>query len=244
MRIHRHGPAEAALTVAEDVAALLEEGPLGDGKGSLLLPTGSTPRLLYARLRERHAAGELATAHWSSFNLDEYWPCAADNATSFSAFMHEELFTPLCLPAARCGLLDGSVHAEGIEAHCAAYEARIAASGGIRLAVLGLGINGHLAFNEPGSPWDGRTGLVDLTESTRGRAGFPGGTDGPRQALTVGLGTILEAERIVLLAFGAHKAEALGRLLAGERDPAWPVTCLGAHPAVTVHADAAALGDA
>ena len=107
MRIHRHGPAEAALAVAEDVAALLEEGPLGDGKGSLLLPTGSTPRLLYARLREGHAAGKLATGHWSSFNLDEYWPCAADNATSFSAFMHEELFTPLGLPPERCGLLGG-----------------------------------------------------------------------------------------------------------------------------------------
>lgn len=151
--------------------------------------------------------------------------------------MQRELFSPLAIRSDQIGFLSGNVAAEQVEAHCSAYEESIASAGGITLAILGVGVNGHLAFNEPNSAWDSRTRRVELAPSTRERPGFPGGLDGPHHALTVGLKTILEAKHIVLLAHGAAKAKALAELLHGAPSLDWPITCLQDHAQVTVLAD-------
>ncbi|MHC4822405.1 MAG: glucosamine-6-phosphate deaminase [Planctomycetota bacterium] len=239
-----HGSAkEAAEEVADRICAWAKErgrarNPAdGPEKGALLLPTGATPILLYEVLRERAAEGSLERTAWRSFNLDEYWPCRREDGLSFRWFMEQELFGPLQLVENQTGFLEGTCPEAQLDTHCAAYESAIRAAGGIELAVLGVGVNGHLAFNEPGTDTSSRTRRVRLSEATRSRPGFPGGMDGPSQALTVGLGTILEAQEIVVLAFGRAKQEALSRLAAGKVDTDWPVTCLLQHPQVRIHTD-------
>jgi len=234
MRLLRKSARAAAETVATWVARHLSED---HAAGALLLPTGSTPLPMYAELRKRGASGDLDLEHWRSFNLDEYWPCAPEDPISFRSFMEREVFSPLKLAPKRTGFLSGTVKEEALAAHCKAYENDMAAAGGIALAVLGAGINGHLAFNEPGSALNSRTRVVGLAQSTRTRPGFPGGIHGPSRALTVGLGTILEAQHIVVLAHGEAKAQAVFEMMQGEPSLDWPVTCLQNHAQVTVLAD-------
>ncbi|MDA0668093.1 MAG: glucosamine-6-phosphate deaminase [Planctomycetota bacterium] len=238
MRLLQKSVLAAAEVMADWIEQHLADAARGSNSGTLLLPTGSTPLPLYAALRKRGAAGGLNLEHWRSFNLDEYWPCAAEDATSFRSFMEREVFSPLELAPNKIGFLSGTVPEEDLAAHCEAYERDIVAAGGIALAVLGVGVNGHLAFNEPGSALDSRTRAVELTPSTRAQPGFPGGLHGPSRALTVGLGTILEAQHIVVLAHGEAKAKAVFELLQGEPNLDWPVTCLQKHEHVTVLADA------
>ena len=155
--------------------------------------------------------------------------------------MDEHLFMPLGLGGDCIGFLDGSVPVEEVNAQCTAFEQAMEDAGGIDLAILGVGVNGHLAFNEPGTLWGCRTRLVSLEKATRARPGFPGGLEeGPRKALSVGIGTILGAREIVVLAFGKAKNEALDVLRSGKADLAWPVTSLLGHDAVTVYCDASA----
>ncbi len=149
--------------------------------------------------------------------------------------MDHELFGPLQLAEEQIGFLEGGCPEAQLEKHCAAYESAIGAAGGIEIAVLGVGVNGHLAFNEPGAHSATRTRRIRLSETTRLRPGFPGGVDGPSQALTVGLGTILEAKEIEVLAFGVAKKEALSRLHAGVVDMNWPVTRLLQHAKARSH---------
>jgi len=188
-------------------------------------------------MRKRLLCNSYLRERWCSFNLDEYWPCASDNPTSFRAFMEDEVFQPLGLHPEQVFFLDGSCPEEQIARHCAAYETLIQKHGGIHTAVLGIGVNGHLAFNEPGTPWDSRTRRVSLSGDTRDRPTFPGGAAGPTMALTVGLGTILEARRIVLLAMGESKAEALRQMLLEEPSLDCPASCLRTHPDVLIFAD-------
>lgn len=231
-------PEQAAEDVAEKVCAWAAARAADVDCGALLLPTGGTPKPLYAELRDRAKAGVLKTSAWKSFNLDEYWPCPADSPISFRAFMQEELFAPLQLGEEQVGFLDGACAVQEVVAQCAAYEQAMKEAGGIDLAILGVGVNGHLAFNEPGTLWGCRTRMVSLEETTRARPGFPGGVkDGPQKALSVGIGTILEAKEIVLMGFGTAKHEALQVLREGKADLAWPVTSLLGHAAVTVYSD-------
>ena len=231
-------PEDAACAVADRICAWATARAAGEERGALLLPTGATPRPLYAELRARASAGALDASAWKSFNLDEYWPCPAESPISFRSFMEEEVFQPLEIASDQVGFLNGSCTTDEVVRECARFEAEMTAAGGVDLAVLGVGVNGHLAFNEPGTLWGCRTRLVSLEESTRARPHFPGGQEeGPRKALTVGLGTILEASEIVLLAFGEAKSEALGHLKDGNEDLQWPVTCLLRHPKVRVYHD-------
>ncbi|MGB0951696.1 MAG: glucosamine-6-phosphate deaminase [Planctomycetota bacterium] len=240
MRWTETTPEEAAEDVAGKVCAWAEARAEGAERGALLLPTGSSPKPLYAELRKRAAAGALDASAWKSFNLDEYWPCPAESPISFRTFMEEELIAPLGLGQEQIGFLDGACAVDQVVAQCAAYEQTMADAGGIDLAILGVGVNGHLAFNEPGTLWGCRTRMVTLEDTTRARPGFPGGVkEGPEKALSVGIGTILEAREIVVLAFGEAKQEALQVLRQGSADLAWPVTSLLAHGAVTVYCDPA-----
>jgi len=220
---------------AARVASLLAETP----DAAIALPTGSTPIGLYARLRAMEAAGELPLSHAHFFNLDEYVGVAPANRHSFAAFLRRHLLDEADIPAEHIRLLRGD--APDIEAEAAAHDAAVAARGGLDLAILGLGSNGHIAFNEPGAPWDAGTHVVPLTEATRmaNAAYFPDGFQVPSHGLTMGIGMIRAARRVLLMVSGPAKAEALGALLAARPDPDWPVTALCGHPGLTVIADAA-----
>jgi glucosamine-6-phosphate deaminase len=228
--------AEAACARgARVVARLLRAKP----DAVLGLPTGATPRALYAELGRMHREEGLPFARATTFNLDEYVGLGPDHPGSFRRYMDEALFRHVDLPPARAHLPDGA--AADVPAACAAYEAAIAAAGGLDLVLLGLGQEGHIAFNEPTSSLASRTRMKTLSDRTRAtnQAGFGAGAV-PRHVITMGVGTILGARRVLLLATGAHKAAALARAVEGPVAALVPASALQLHPQVTVLCDEAA----
>jgi glucosamine-6-phosphate deaminase len=197
------------------------------------LPTGRTPLGMYERVvaecsREYHCFRDVVT-----FNLDEYAGISCEHPGSYCTFMKGVLFDHVDVDPRNTNIPDGT--ARDLAAECAHYERNIAAAGGLQLTFLGLGSNGHIAFNEPGTPWTSRTRVVELTESTRAAnaALFPG-EEVPRQAITMGISTILSSRRIVLLASGEKKRAAIERLRSGERSEDFPASALWEHDDVTV----------
>lgn len=228
--------AEAAcLRAARIVARLVRAKP----DAALALPTGSTPRGIYAELVRQHRAEGLSFARVTAFNLDEYVGIPADHPGSFRHALCEALYRHVDLPPARAHAPEGE--AADLPAACARYEAAIAAAGGLDLALLGLGTDGHIAFNEPTSSFGSRTRLKTLADETRAanQAAF-GAEPVPRHALTVGLATILEARRCLLVAFGAAKASAVARMVEGPLAALVPASALQLHPHATVIVDEAA----
>jgi glucosamine-6-phosphate deaminase len=227
--------AAVAARAAERIAALVAERP-----GAVLgLATGATMLPVYARLAEIFAEGALSLGQARSFNLDEYVGLGADDPASFAAFMRENLVARTDLEPARAHLPDGT--AADPEAEARRYEAAIAAAGGIDLQLLGLGRNGHVAFNEPGSDRASRTRVVALAPETRAAnaAAFEGHAV-PDRAITVGIATILEARSLLLVATGRAKAGALAAALDGPVGPGCPGSWLRTHPCLTVLCDRAA----
>jgi glucosamine-6-phosphate deaminase len=222
----------AAARVADIVAEALARRP----ESVLGLATGETMRPVYARLVALHRAGRADFAGASTFNLDEYVGVPPDHPASFNAFMRAALFDLVNLDPARCHLPRGD--AVDPEAEARAYEQAIAAAGGIDLQLLGIGRNGHLAFNEPTSSLASRTRIKTLTEATR-TANAPAFAPDPvpRHAITMGIATILEARACVLLATGASKAGAVARMVEGPLGADCPATALQLHPAATVVLD-------
>jgi glucosamine-6-phosphate deaminase len=222
----------AAARVAEIVAEALarRRAPV------LGLATGETMRPVYAHLVALHRAGRADFAEASTFNLDEYVGVAPSHPASFNAFMRATLFDLVNLDPARCHLPRGD--APDPEAEARAYEQAIAAAGGIDLQLLGIGRNGHLAFNEPTSSLASRTRIKTLTDATR-TANAPAFAPDPvpRHAITMGIATILEARACVLLATGASKAGAVARMVEGALGADCPATALQLHPAATVVLD-------
>jgi glucosamine-6-phosphate deaminase len=197
------------------------------------LPTGRTPVKMYERVvaacsREYHCFREVVT-----FNLDEYIGIESTHPGSYRMFMNEHLFDHIDIDHANAHIPNGM--ARDADAECARYEREIAAAGGLDLTFLGLGSNGHIGFNEPGTPFDSRTRVVALTESTR-TANAPLFPDGnvPTHAITMGIGTILESKSIVLLASGDKKRPAIERLRSREITGDFPASALWRHPDVTV----------
>jgi glucosamine-6-phosphate deaminase len=222
--------AEAA---AARVAALLAIQPTA----VIALPTGATPLGLYERLIARRQAGSLRPDEARFFDLDEFLGLPASDRRSYAGFLARHLFGPLGLRADRIRLLDGA--AADPDAECRAYDAAIEAAGGLDLAVLGLGANGHVAFNEPGDDWALGTHVVTLADSTRRAQGllFASESEVPRRGLTLGIASLRAARALLLLVQGEGKAAALGALRAGVADRRWPVTALLDHPDLTVLAD-------
>ena len=178
--------------------------------------------------REYHCFRDVTT-----FNLDEYAGIPREHPGSYFTFMKRHLFDHIDVDPSRTHIPDGS--AADLAAECARYEAAINAAGGLGLTFLGLGRNGHIAFNEPGTPFDSRTRRVELAESTRrANADFFHGLQVPTHALTMGIGTILESRRIVLLASGSGKDAAIARLETLDIDPSFPASALWDHDDVTV----------
>jgi glucosamine-6-phosphate deaminase len=228
-----------AAEAAARVAGIVAEHLRARADAVLGLATGQTMRPVYARLVALHRAGETDLSRATTFNLDEYVDVAPGHPASFHAYMHEALFAPLGLDPARTHLPRGDAADPAAEAQ--RYEAAIAAAGGVDLQLLGIGRNGHLAFNEPTSSLGSRTRVKTLAETTR-RANAPAFGPGPvpRQAITMGIATILEARACVLLATGAAKADAVARMVEGPLGADCPATALQLHPAATVVLDDAA----
>lgn len=226
--------ARRAADMVADVITRRERPVLG-------LAAGATPLGLYAELVRRHAGG-LDFSPVSVFGLDEYLGLPPEHPSSCAWTLRRHLIDRVGLAPARVRLLEG-IAADPVES-CAAYERAIAAAGGVDLQILGLGVNGHIGFNEPGSSLAGRTRRIALSAATRttNRACFPAG-DVPATAVTMGIGTILEARRVMLLATGASKAEMVARAVEGPVTAMVPASALQLHPdAVMLLDEAAAAG--
>ena len=206
---------------------------------AIALPTGMTPVGLYQQLLALQAAGEVDLSAGHYFNLDEYVGISQTDSHSFAAFLGRYFLDESLIPADHIRLLQGD--APDILAEARAHDAAVAARGGLDFAILGLGGNGHIAFNEPGVAWTEGTHIVPLTEETRAAnaAYFEDGFTVPSEGVTMGVGMLRGARRILLMVSGAAKADALAMLLASKTDPAWPVTALCGHPDLIVIADEA-----
>ncbi|MEM0898081.1 MAG: glucosamine-6-phosphate deaminase [Verrucomicrobiota bacterium] len=193
--------------------------------------TGSTPVPLYEDLISRYEAGEIDFSAAASFNLDEYIGLAPDHPCSYRRFMQEKLFDKVNLRPENTNIPNGL--AQDIKAECLSYELAIRAVGGIDLQILGIGTDGHIAFNEPGSSLGSRTRIKTLTAKTRedNARFFESLPDVPRHCITMGVGTIMECERLLLFAFGEGKAEIIAKAVEG------PVTAMVPASALQLHRD-------
>ena len=206
------------------------------------LATGSTPVGMYKNLAGMYAAGDLDFSRVASFNLDEYYPIAKDNSQSYDFFMWENLFSHINIERARVHLPDGSAADPAAEG--AAYDRMIEDAGGIDLQVLGIGVNGHIGFNEPAAALELATHKTPLTDSTiEANARFFNSADEvPRHALTMGLGTIFNAKTILMLISGANKAAVVQKMFSGFLSPEIPASLLALHPNTLVLLDEDAAG--
>lgn len=223
-------PGHVADVAADLVGRVLDAAP----RVRLGVATGATPLPLYHELVRRHRSGRVELPELDLFLIDEYLGLAPDDPRAFRNVIVEHLARPL-------GLGDHAVHAPDVGASdldgaCRAFD-QARERDGLALQVLGIGGNGHVAFNEPGSPFDSRCRVVTLTERTRLDNGL--GPGDPTRAVTVGIDSLLRPERLLLVATGARKAEALAAALAGP-DPSSPASAMLAHPDLTIVADEAA----
>jgi len=228
-------------TGASQYAASVFSKLIRERPGAVLgLATGSTPCLLYAELCRQHAEEGLDFSGTTSFNLDEYVGLEDKNPASYRYFMQQVLFDHVNARAERIHLPNGM--SNDIPATCEDYEKRISAAGGIDLQVLGLGGDGHIGFNEPSSSLASRTRIKTLTRETRqdNARFFNTIEEVPRHCITMGIGTIMEARQIVLLAFGERKAKAVRQVVEGPITAMVPATILQMHPSVVVLLDEAA----
>lgn len=205
--------------------------PTGDRPFVLGLPTGSTPLNLYRKLVDFYRAGELSFKHVVTFNMDEYVGLPETHPQSYHAYMYSHFFDHIDIPPDHIHLLNGN--ATDIELECQRYEEQIQSFGGIELFVGGVGEDGHIAFNEPGSSLESRTRMKTLTYSTKlANARFFNDdlNQVPISALTVGVGTILDAREVLILAHGYHKAIALCHAIEHGVNHMWSVSALQLHP--------------
>lgn len=226
---------KAALLVASQIT-LKPNSVLG-------LATGGTPLGMYRELVKMYNRNEVDFSEVSTFNLDEYFGLSPDNPASYNYYMNENFFKYVNLLSSRTHLLNGM--ASDTQKECKEYEEKIRQSGGIDLQVLGVGSNGHIGFNEPGERLSVKTKLVELTEETiRANSRFFNSQDEvPGKAITVGMATILKARRIILLASGKNKAEAIKKTISGYVDTETPSSLLQTHPeaVLIIDEDAASL---
>jgi glucosamine-6-phosphate deaminase len=208
----------ASRAVAAEIAELIRARAASGKRAVLGLATGSTPQGVYEELVRLHREEGLSFRGVTTFNLDEYYPMAPGSSQSYVRFMREHLLDHVDIPQDQINIPDGTVPRDGVAGFCRAYEERIASCGGIDLQILGIGRTGHIGFNEPGSPADSRTRLITLDKVTRMDAAsdFFGEWNVPRTAVTMGVGTILSARRVILMAFGEHKAPIVRRAVEGE----------------------------
>ncbi len=232
--------AEMSCAAANILAAQIYLKP----QAVLGLATGSTPVGLYKELIAKHEAGVLSFAQVRTVNLDEYKGLAPTHDQSYRYFMQHNLFDHIDIRPENTNVPDGL--AADAEAECGRYDALRETLGRTDIQLLGLGRNGHIGFNEPGPVFVKPTHVVDLTPSTidANARFFASQADVPRQAITMGIGYIMQARQILVVASGSDKAEAVYQMICGAVDPQVPASILQLHPNVTLVADEAALSKA
>ena len=221
-------------------AAIVADVIKGNPACVLGLATGSTPVGMYRKLIEMNKTGEIDFSQVTTVNLDEYYPISPDNDQSYRYFMNVNLFDHVNIDKSRTFVPDGT--ATDPDEACAAYETLVKQVGPADIQVLGIGQNGHIGFNEPAAALEPATHVTDLTESTikANARFFASEADVPTKALTMGIGTILSAKKIIILANGKAKADAVAKMLTGKLDTSCPASMLNLHADVTVICDEAA----
>ncbi|WP_296164562.1 glucosamine-6-phosphate deaminase [uncultured Porphyromonas sp.] len=218
----------AANHIIERIRAF---APTEDRPFVLGLPTGGTPLGTYAELVRRHKAGEVSFRHVITFNMDEYIGLPKDHEQSYYSFMWTNFFSHIDILPENAHILNGN--AEDIKAECEQYEAKIKEVGGIDLFMGGIGPDGHIAFNEPGSSLTSRTRVKSLTTDTiiaNSRFFDNDLNKVPKTAVTVGVGTVMDAREVMILANGHNKARAIREAVEGPVSQRWTITCLQLHP--------------
>lgn len=232
MKVIQDTQRNCARMAAEQYRQLLAENPTR----VLGLATGSTPEMLYEELVALCREGKISFKDVTTYNLDEYVGLDGSHPQSYRYFMDSHLFNHVDIDKARTHVPSGI----GITPEKAAqYDDEIKAAGGIDMQLLGIGPNGHIGFNEPGTPWDAVTHIVPLTEATlQANARFFASIDEvPKQAVSMGIKTLMQARKIILMAFGKNKAQAVAGLLSGHIDNQLPASILQLHPDCTVYID-------
>lgn len=233
---------DASRAVAGEIAVLIRQRAAKNKPCILGLATGSTPTGVYAELVRLHRQESLSFQNVITFNLDEYYPMRPDELQSYVRFMREHLFDHVDIPRGNWNVPDGTLAVEKVGDYCRDYEKRIAEAGGIDLQLLGIGRTGHVGFNEPGSGRDSRTRLIHLDRITRMDAAsdFFGEQYVPRRAITMGVGSILDARRVIMMAFGEGKAPIVARAVEGPITPTVAASFLQEHAHAQVILDEAA----
>ena len=236
---------EIAKTTARRIAEIIRERRDAGSHAVLGLATGSTPIGIYRELIRMHREEGLDFSDVVTFNLDEYYPMQPESIHSYHRYMRENLFNHINVRPENIHIPRGDVPRDDVDDECEAYEAAIAAAGGIDLQILGIGKTGHIGFNEPGSGMDSRTRRISLDTVTRRDAAgdFFGEDNVPTEAITMGVATIMEAREIALIATGEHKSAIIRRAVEGEPDPDVAATYLQQHPNAVFYVDFAAAAD-
>ena len=222
---------EASKDIAQEIADLIRVKQAQKQPCILGLATGSSPKGLYAELIRLHKEEGLSFKNVVSFNLDEYYPMEPDSVHSYVRFMKEQLFNHIDILPENYYIPDGTLAKEDIAAYCVDYEAKIKAFGGLDLQILGIGGNGHIGFNESGSLQNSKTRLVALDHITRVAASgdFAGLNNTPRTAITLGIKRIMEAKRVILMAWGESKSRIINASVEGEITSKVPASFLQEH---------------
>ena len=233
---------EASLIVAQEIADLIKEKDALNKPCVLGLATGSSPIKVYEELVRLHKEDGLSFANVITFNLDEYYPMDKNSIHSYYSFMHEHLFNHVNILPENVNIPNGKISSEDLYQYCIDYELKIKTSGGLDFQLLGIGRTGHIGFNEPGSHFNSGTRNITLDYITRVDAApsFLGIDNVPRKAITMGIGTVRKAKRIVLLAWGVNKAEIIKKTIEGEITSIVPATYLQDHNNTTFILDESA----
>ncbi|MDP9230821.1 MAG: glucosamine-6-phosphate deaminase [Bacteroidota bacterium] len=231
--------------VAEAIAKIIRDKQSNDEKCVLGLATGSTPKTLYTGLVRMHKEKRLSFKNVITFNLDEYYPIDNDALQSYNNYMHRMLFDHVDIDPKNINIPNGELPKEEIKAHCIAYDKKIEAVGGIDLQILGIGNNGHIGFNEPGSSIYSKTRLITLENSTRlaNSYEFANISEVPRMAITMGISTIMKARKIILMAWGTGKAPVVQKAVEGHVTEHIPASLLQQHTDCTFILDEAAAAE-
>ena len=227
-----HGNAKKATKIiAAEIAKLIREKAAAGKHCVLGMATGSTPKTLYAELVRLHREDGLSFKNVISFNLDEYYPIKPDAAQSYHGFMNSFLFSHVDIDPKNVHIPDGTIEKANIHSYADSYEKAIADAGGIDIQILGIGVNGHIGFNEPGSSRNSITRIAALDNGTRlaNAYEFENISQVPRLAVTMGIASILKAKRIILMAFGESKATIVADAIEGQITDSVPASFLQEH---------------
>ncbi|HKG69101.1 MAG TPA: glucosamine-6-phosphate deaminase, partial [Segetibacter sp.] len=233
---------QPSVAVAREIADTITQANAQGRNAVLGLATGSTPKKVYKELIRLHKEEGLSFKNVITFNLDEYYPLAQEAMQSYRRYMKENLFNHIDIAPENCNIPDGTVQQELVKVYCEDYERKIEEAGGLDFQLLGVGSNGHIGFNEPGSHINSVTRLITLDLVTRADATseFGAMANVPKKAITMGVSTILKAKRIVLLALGEHKAQIIKKAVEGPVTEFVPASYLQGHSNTLVVIDEAA----